>query len=97
MFHPPLIIAAFSVFLLVGCAAPPQRTTLPPLPDLTAYLLVDPATDAVLSVEQAAAALADADVVFLGETHRHPGNHLAQMALFRALHTQNADTALSLE
>ncbi len=83
---------------LGGCASPrtdPGRIS--PLADLTDYRLVDPSTGGVMSVDAAAARLADADVVFLGETHRHPGNHLAQMALFRALHERRSDVALSLE
>jgi len=90
-----------SALLLANCASPPAENgrapALPPLSDLTSYTLVDPASLAVLSIDQAIHALADADVVFLGESHRHPGNHIAQMALFRALHAQKADTALSLE
>ncbi len=83
---------------LSGCASPTLNTGgLPPLPDLTSFLLVDPETDRVLSVDTAAERLAGADVVFLGETHRHPGNHIAQMALFRALHERRSDVALSLE
>jgi uncharacterized iron-regulated protein len=95
-----LLFAAIPAFLMAGCSAPntePNRPALPPLADLTAYHIVDPSTDTALSIAQAAAALSDADVVFLGETHRHPGNHLAQMALLRALHEKHSDTALSLE
>ena len=101
--RPSMSILAISLLLLTGCAASPLPTStaetahLPPLPDMTSYVFVDPATDVVVSVEDAVARLADADVVFLGESHRHPGNHLAQMALFRALHGQRANTALSLE
>lgn len=84
----------------MGCASVPDRqdrTAFPPLQDLTGFVLVDPATNTALSVDEAAVRLADADVVFLGEHHRHPGNHLAQMALFRAIHTITPDIALSLE
>lgn len=96
-----LATSLISALLLANCASPPAETAratpIPPLPDLTTYILLDPASNAVLSINEAVQALADADVVFLGESHRHPGNHMAQMALFRALHTQNVDTALSLE
>lgn len=99
--HPiPMNAAALAVLMLVGCATPPPSNPAPlssALPDLTSYVLVDPATEAVLTVEEAVARLSDADVVFLGESHRHPGNHIAQMALFRALHAQKPKTALSLE
>lgn len=91
--------------VLTACATPPSQPsgqdTLPPagaaLSDLTDYRLIDPTTGKTVSVEQAAQTLAQADVVFLGETHRHPGNHIAQMAIFRAIHQIKPDTALSLE
>lgn len=94
--------------VLSGCASVPpleletSTTGFAPLADLTDYMLVDPATGAEVTVETVATRLADADVVFIGESHRHPGNHIAQMALFRSLHEQhNASDekpmALSLE
>lgn len=96
------VAAALTLLLgLTACASPPQQADLPntnePLSDLTDYRLIDPTTGRVVSVDEAAQTLAAADVVFLGESHRHPGNHLAQMALFRAIHQIKADTALSLE
>ncbi len=51
----------------------------------------------LVSPDRAADKLADYDVVFLGEIHRHPGNHLAQYELFRLLHERNANISLSLE
>lgn len=96
MFRLTPLFAAIAAFLMAGCATP-NIIGLSPLADLTAYHIIDPSTDTVLSAAQAAAKLSNADVVFLGETHRHPGNHLAQMALFRALHERHFDTALSLE
>ncbi len=50
-----------------------------------------------VSIDQAADVLADYDVVFFGEIHRHPANHLAQYELFRRLSERNADVSLSLE
>jgi len=73
---------------------------LPELPDLTSYLLLRTETgqpQTVLSIDGAADALRDHDVVLFGEWHDHPANHLAEMALFRALHARNPRLALSLE
>lgn len=96
-----LATALISALLMASCASSTTEnggaTAIPPLDDLTSYTLVDPASGAVLSIDEAIQTLADADVVFLGESHRHPGNHIAQMVLFRALHAQKADVALSLE
>ena len=71
----------------------------PALPDLTSFQLMrtdaGPATP--VSVEAAADALKDYDVVFLGEWHDHAGNHLAEMALFRSLYARAPNLALSME
>ncbi len=72
-----------------------------PLADLTAFSLLY--TNAGMgmphaaSVEQTADILAGYDVIFLGEMHRHPGNHLAQMQLFRTIHERAPNIALSME
>lgn len=97
-----LVAAMMTGLVLSGCASSELATgatsaSVPPLADLTSYVIVDPSTGAPVNVADAARALADADVVFLGESHRHPGNHHAQMDLFRALHELNGDVTLSLE
>ena len=74
------ILTALLLSSCAGTAAP----GLPALPDLTTFALVR--TDAgktaprVVTVDQAADVLAGYDVVFIGEAHRNPGNHLAEMA-----------------
>lgn len=50
-----------------------------------------------LSVSQAADILSAYDVVFIGEYHGHPGNHLAEMQLFRAIHQRVPNLALAME
>ncbi|MSO97143.1 MAG: hypothetical protein EXR11_02840 [Rhodospirillaceae bacterium] len=71
------------------------------LKDLTDFALVR--TDGgkmspkLVSVDHAADVLKDYDVIFLGEAHRHPGNHLAQMALFGAIHERAPKLSLSME
>jgi uncharacterized iron-regulated protein len=71
------------------------------LPDLTTYALLR--TDAgkmppqALSLAQAADLLAGYDVIFLGEVHRHPAAHRAQMDIFRAIHERTPAVSLSME
>src|SRR5436309_2000634 len=82
--------------LLSSCAArpgtSPAAVAATTLPDLTSYVLMR--TDAGarvpqrVTVEQAADVLADYDVIFLGEAHEHPANHLAEMALLRAIYAR---------
>ena len=85
---------------LAGCAGM-GAPGLPALPDMTSFALVR--TDAgktapkVVSVDQAADVLAGYDVVFIGEAHRNPGNHFAEMALFRALYARAPNLTLSME
>lgn len=96
--------------LMAGCAtsAPPSpaNTSLifdgqTPLADLTSFSLVY--TNRGLEAPQATTLtqsidiLVDYDVVFIGEMHRHPGNHLAQMQLFRAIHERAPNVSLSME
>jgi uncharacterized iron-regulated protein len=73
--------------------------TVTPLPDLTSYALVklDARGAAPVSADAAANVLKDYDVVVLGELHDHTGNHVAEMALFRALYAKNPKLALSME
>ena len=100
-----LFPALFLSASLIACTTPTRddRSGAPPvaLNDLTSFALmrIDQAsrTSAPLSVEQLADALKDYDVVFFGEWHDHPGNHLAEMALFRAVHQRTPRLALSLE
>lgn len=51
----------------------------------------------VVGVPELARLLAHYDVVVYGETHTHPGVHLAQMNLLRALHDRDPRWILSLE
>lgn len=100
-----IVIAALAGLLGACAATPPERAPARPsqagLPDLTSFALyrTDGGARASqhVSVEQAAEVLKDFDVVFLGELHRHPGNHAAQMALYREIQTRAGAVDLSLE
>jgi uncharacterized iron-regulated protein len=69
------------------------------LPDLTSFALMRTGGSAptAVSVDEAADALKAYDVIVFGEWHDHAGNHLAEMALFRALQERAPDIALSME
>ena len=71
------------------------------LPDLTAFTLVrtdaGKTTPTVISVDVAADILAAYDVIFIGEAHRHPGSHLSEMRLFRAIYRRAPQLSLSME
>lgn len=100
--------AVFALSVILSACAVPRADgshgdagafALPaPLPDLTSFALVQagPAPTAV-PLEAAAEILATYDVVFVGEIHLHPGNHIAQMSLFRGIHGQAGNVTLSME
>jgi len=96
-----VVIGACGVLLAACAGSFPHHTSKASLPDLTSFVLLR--TDAgsrpteVVSVTQAADALAGYDVVFIGEAHRHPGAHLAEMTLFREIHERKAKLSLSME
>jgi uncharacterized iron-regulated protein len=65
----------------------------------TAFVLTGGGTDVpqVANLAQVADALSGYDVVFYGERHSHPGVHLQQMKLLRALVERNPRWILSFE
>jgi uncharacterized iron-regulated protein len=76
----------------------PAKTSLKDLNDFALfYTDRGQVTPRPTDVAEASAILKDFDVIFIGEEHRHPGNHIAQMALFRSLHERSPDMALSME
>lgn len=96
-----MAVAALAITLTACTALPATMTPGTTLPDLTSYILMrtDGGARAPLrvSVDQAADVLASYDVIFIGEAHEHPGNHFAEMALLRAIHTRAPNLSLSME
>jgi uncharacterized iron-regulated protein len=67
------------------------------LADFASYVLVRVDNSAPVTLDQAADALKDHDIVVIGEFHDHIANHLAQLALLKALHQRVPNLALSME
>jgi uncharacterized iron-regulated protein len=69
------------------------------LPDFASYVIarIDHGSATAVTLDQAVDALKDYDVVFVGEFHDHIANHLAELALLRALHQRIPKLALSME
>jgi hypothetical protein len=86
------ILAVLGLILALGGASQSA-----PLPDFDSFAILRASDGAAVSVDQAADALKNYDVVFLGELHDHIANHLAEMALLRALKTRTPAVALSME
>ena len=97
--------AAIAAVCLSACAgaAPSTKTTgddqpvVAPLESFYDVAWIRSADGSVRTLEEVADDLGKYDVVFFGEDHTHPGNHLAQMRLLQALHQRNANMTLSLE
>jgi uncharacterized iron-regulated protein len=88
-------VVSFSMFLYPSELRPAEVA----LPDFASYVLarVDRGSATAITLDQAAEALKDYDVVFVGEFHDHIANHLAQLALLRSLHQRLPKLALSME
>jgi len=67
------------------------------LPDFDSFMIVPAGGGTAVSAVQAANALKDYDVIFVGELHDHIAGHLAEMALLRALQARVPKIALSME
>ena len=87
---------AIAVGLVAALGGPAASQSLPDF-DSFMILRANGGGAAAASAEQAANALKDYDVVFLGELHDHIAGHLAEMALLRALHARVPRIALSME
>lgn len=94
----PILIAASLIF---GAAAGPGAGSSAEtvLADFDSFMLmrVNPQGLTTVSVDQAADALKDYDVIFVGEFHDHIANHLAEMVLLRTIHERAPQIALSME
>lgn len=96
-----LVIAAFSA-TLVGCSHSPSQPstkalTPPPLATLQDFQLQQSTNQALLSVNELAEQVRDADVIFVGEYHSHSASHNLQTQLISALYQHNSDLILSME
>ena len=94
-------VALLTTASLGACANAPASSPRGMLKDLTDFALVytdgGKAKPKPMTVAQTAEVLKDFDVIFMGEVHRHPANHIAQMALFRAIHERASNMSLSME
>lgn len=94
-------ILAAPLIVFTAARGAESRTPSIALPDLTSFQFVRKdariAAPIAIGVDEAARLLKDYDAIFLGEWHDHPGDHLAEMALFRALHARTPLLALSME
>jgi uncharacterized iron-regulated protein len=95
------LLSAVPLLAIAAARGTELRTPSIALPDLTSFQFMRKdarvAAPIAIGVDEAAGMLKDYDVIFLGEWHDHPGNHLAEMALFRALSSRVPLLALSME
>ena len=97
----PLIAASLLISLTIaGAAVADEFETVPAtIPDFASFIMmrVGEGPPTAVSLDSAADALKDYDVVFIGEWHDHIGNHIAELDLLRALQTRAPKIALSME
>jgi len=99
MRHLTPLIAATMVLGAAGLGPAGHALAQTTLPDFTSFALMRLERDGftAVSIDQAADALKDFDVIFVGELHDHIANHLAEMALLRAIQERVPRLALSME
>jgi uncharacterized iron-regulated protein len=95
----PILLAASVILGAAGAQTVGHPTAETILPDFSSFAImrVDREGVTTINVDQAADALKDFDVIFIGELHDHIANHLAEMALLRAIHGRVPRLALSME
>jgi len=96
------VASLISVSMILGAGAlqsAERPITVSTLPDFTSFMMarVDGTGSTAVTMDQAANALKDYDVVFVGEFHDHIANHLAELALLRTIHARAPKLALSME
>lgn len=87
------------VLLYPSVLRPAERQISAALPDFASYSIVriDGGGTTPITLDQAADTLKSYDAIFVGEFHDHIANHLAELALLRALHQRAPKLALSME
>jgi len=95
----PILLAASVILGAAGVQPAEYSAGEALLPDFNSFVMMrtDRERLTVVSIDEAADALKDYDVVFVGELHDHIANHLAEMALLRAIHGRAPQLALSME
>lgn len=88
--------SAWSLGFLLLWIAPACAQPITPKPD-TPHLSVSSPTQKSLAPELVLQQLAQANVVYLGETHDSAADHQAQLAIIQALHQRNPKIAIALE
>lgn len=79
-------LCAWSLGILLLCALP-----------TSAQKISSPLLQQILTRQQAQEQLAPANVVYLGETHDSPEDHLAQLEILQTLHRLNPKIAIAME
>lgn len=93
-------LIAISLGIMAGSAQPREAPTASATSfdfDTFQLLRVNGASVTALTVDQVANALEVYDVIFVGELHDHIANHLAELALLRAIYARAPHIALSME
>ncbi|WP_375750739.1 ChaN family lipoprotein [Vibrio sp. HN007] len=91
-------LATLGITLLAGCTGLNNSTDSIAEPINTYYdYQLYSNTGRLLSETEASQALSQFDVVLIGEWHTHPGVHLFQTRMLEHLHSENPNTALSME
>jgi uncharacterized iron-regulated protein len=96
----PLLLAVAVLFGLFagGCAVTPKTLSIKDNPTrLMENTILKTATLSAVSQEQLIADLADARVVYVGESHTNPAHHAIQLEVIKALAETTANLSIGME
>lgn len=90
--------AALTILFAGGCAVTPKTLSIKDKPTrLMENTILKTATASVVSREQLVTDLADADVVYVGESHTNPSHHAIQLDIIKALAQTTGHLVIGME
>ncbi|MBR9985973.1 MAG: ChaN family lipoprotein [Desulfosarcina sp.] len=91
-------VVALIMLGIGGCAVTPKTLSIKDNPTrLMEHTILKTATLSVVSQERLIADLADARVVYVGESHTNPSHHAIQLEIIKALAQTNAHLTIGME
>lgn len=93
-----LTVVALAILFVGGCAVTPKTLSIKDKPTrLMKNTILKTATASAVSREQLTADLADADVVYVGESHTNPSHHAVQLEVIKALAQTTDHLSIGME
>lgn len=98
-----VFVAALCLTLLIGCVSHGPESTRDPIVeyslegDPSPGTILDTRSREIVETTKAFERLGDANVIFVGEEHNHPGSHRVQFRILKALHRRQGEIGVGFE